>query len=76
MRVIGGGTNGAGGTVVYANEFLFFTSLSFLPFSIFPVVPQITKYETSYSDSLQEFVQLAVLGYFQTYASPPVSSKS
>lgn len=64
----------AGGAVVYANEFLFFPS--FLAFSIFPVAPPITKYAMSYSDSLKEFVRLAVLGYFQICASPPVSSKS
>lgn len=64
MGVIGGGTNGAVGTVVYANEFLFFPSFSFLAFSIFPVVPPITKSAMSYSDSLQEFVQLDVLGYY------------
>jgi len=79
MRVIGGGTNGAGTggavTVVFANEFLFFPFFSFLAFSIFPVAPPIIEH-TSYSDSLQEFLQLCVPGYFQTCASSPVSSKS
>ena len=78
MRVIGGGTNGAGNCdeVVYANEFLFFPSFFFLVFSMFPVAPSITDHTMSYSDSLQEFLQLSVPGYFQTCASPPVSSKS
>jgi hypothetical protein len=69
MRVIGGGTNGAGtgGAVVSLMDFLLF---------ILPVAPPITKPAMSYSDSLQEFLHFSVPAYFQTYASPPVSSKS